>query len=67
MTEQKVWFITGAARGIGSDLAAAALKAGHQVVAAARDAAQVIAEVGEHERLLPLAMRLPTPSRSRRA
>ena len=62
MTGQKVWFITGAARGIGSDLAAAALKAGHQVVATARDAAQVIAEVGEHKRLLPLAMDVTAPA-----
>lgn len=56
MTAQKVWFITGAARGIGSDLAKAALEAGHQVVATARDAAGVSTEVGEHERLLPLSM-----------
>lgn len=56
MTTQKVWFITGAARGIGSDLAKAALKAGHQVVATAREAAAVSAEIGQHERLLPLSM-----------
>lgn len=56
MTKQKVWFITGAARGIGSDLAKAALKAGHQVVATARDVAAVSAGVGQHEQLLPLSM-----------
>jgi NAD(P)-dependent dehydrogenase (short-subunit alcohol dehydrogenase family) len=53
---QKVWFITGAGRGIGSDLVTAALAAGHFVVATARDAAAVTEEVGEHERLLPLAL-----------
>lgn len=56
MTEQNVWLITGAARGVGSDLATAALEAGHHVVATARDAAEVTAEIGEHERLLPLSM-----------
>jgi len=53
---QKVWFITGAGRGIGSDLVTAALAAGHYVVATARDAAAVTDEVGQHERLLPLAL-----------
>lgn len=62
MTVQKVWFITGAGRGIGSDLVATALEAGHSVVATARDAAAVTDEVGEHERLLPLAMDVTDPS-----
>ncbi|KUG09079.1 SDR family oxidoreductase [Solirubrum puertoriconensis] len=53
---QKVWFVTGAGRGIGSDLVTAALEAGHYVVATARDAAAVTDEVGEHERLLPLPL-----------
>jgi NAD(P)-dependent dehydrogenase (short-subunit alcohol dehydrogenase family) len=53
---QKVWFITGAGRGIGSDLASAALKAGHLVVATAQDAAAVLGEVGEHENLLALPL-----------
>jgi len=57
----KVWFITGAGRGIGSDLVTAALEAGHKVVATARDAAAVTDEVGEHERLLPLAMDVTNP------
>ena len=62
MKTQKVWFITGAARGIGSDLATAALEAGHHVVATARDADAVTAEVGEHERLLPLSMDVTDPA-----
>jgi NAD(P)-dependent dehydrogenase (short-subunit alcohol dehydrogenase family) len=61
MTTSKVWFITGAGRGIGSDLATAAMEAGHYVVATARDAATVTAETGEHERLLPLAMDVTDP------
>ncbi|MEU3188238.1 oxidoreductase [Streptomyces sp. NPDC006923] len=36
-----VWFITGASRGFGLELARQALAAGHQVVATARDAASI--------------------------
>jgi len=52
MTDTKVWFITGAGRGMGVDIAQAALAAGHRVVATARDAAKAAAAVGEHESLL---------------
>lgn len=62
MTGQKVWFITGAGRGIGSDLVTAALNAGHNVVSTARDAKAVTDEVGEHERLLALAMDVTDPA-----
>lgn len=51
-----VWFITGAARGMGVDLAKAALGAGHRVVATARDAAKVAQALGEHENLLALSL-----------
>jgi len=51
-----VWFITGAARGMGVDLAKAALDAGHRVVGTARDAAKVTAALGEHENLLALSL-----------
>jgi NAD(P)-dependent dehydrogenase (short-subunit alcohol dehydrogenase family) len=51
-----VWFITGAARGMGVDLAKAALDAGHAVVATARDAARVTAALGEHDRLLAVSL-----------
>jgi NAD(P)-dependent dehydrogenase (short-subunit alcohol dehydrogenase family) len=37
MTEENVWFITGAARGMGLEFARAALAAGHSVVASGRD------------------------------
>jgi NAD(P)-dependent dehydrogenase (short-subunit alcohol dehydrogenase family) len=33
MTEKKVWLITGAGRGLGVDIAKAALATGHAVVA----------------------------------
>ena len=41
MTEKKVWLITGAGRGLGVDIAKAALRAGHAVVATGRDDANV--------------------------
>ena len=41
MTEKKVWFITGAGRGMGIDLAKTALEAGHAVVATGRDPERV--------------------------
>jgi len=52
----KVLFITGAGRGMGVDIARAALDAGHQVVGTARDAGRVTAALGEHESLLPLSL-----------
>ena len=52
MTEKRVWLITGAGRGLGVDIAKAALAAGHDVVATGRDAAKVAAAVGHHDNLL---------------
>jgi NAD(P)-dependent dehydrogenase (short-subunit alcohol dehydrogenase family) len=56
MSDKKVWFITGAARGMGVDIVNAALTAGHSVVATARDAARVTEVFGEQENLLPVAL-----------
>jgi len=56
MTDKKVWFITGAGRGMGVDIAAAALGAGHAVVATARDATKVTEALGEHEDLLAVSL-----------
>ncbi|HEV7976999.1 SDR family NAD(P)-dependent oxidoreductase [Amycolatopsis sp.] len=52
MTDKKVWFITGAGRGMGVDIAKAALTAGHAVVAGGRDPERVRAAVGEAVDLL---------------
>jgi NAD(P)-dependent dehydrogenase (short-subunit alcohol dehydrogenase family) len=49
---QKCWFITGASRGLGVDIAKAALAAGDCVVATGRDPEQVQAALGERECLL---------------
>lgn len=62
-----VWFITGAARGMGIDLAKAALDAGHNVVGTARDAARVTQAIGEHENLLALSLDITQSSDSETA
>jgi NAD(P)-dependent dehydrogenase (short-subunit alcohol dehydrogenase family) len=56
MSDTKVYFITGAARGMGIDIARAALEEGHSVVATARDASKVTAVLGEHENLLAVSL-----------
>ena len=42
----KVWFITGAGRGMGVDIAKAALAAGHKVVATGRNTDKVAEALG---------------------
>ena len=61
MTEKKVWLITGAGRGLGVDIAKAALTAGHAVVATGRDAAKVAAALGDHENLLAIKLDVTRP------
>jgi len=56
MTDRQVWFITGAGRGLGVDIAKAALAAGHAVVATGRDPAKVAAAIGEHDNLLTVKL-----------
>ena len=58
MTEntQNVWLVTGAGRGLGVDIARAALAAGHAVVATARNADNVTKALGEHDNLLAVAL-----------
>ena len=52
MTDRKVWFVTGAGRGMGVDFAKAALAAGNAVVATGRNTDAVRTAVGEAEDLL---------------
>jgi NAD(P)-dependent dehydrogenase (short-subunit alcohol dehydrogenase family) len=52
MTDTKTWLITGAGRGMGTDIAAAALAAGHDVVATGRNPAAVAQALGDSEHLL---------------
>ena len=52
MADERVWFITGAGRGMGVDIAQAALAAGHAVVATGRNTEAVADAVGEADALL---------------
>jgi NAD(P)-dependent dehydrogenase (short-subunit alcohol dehydrogenase family) len=52
MTEKKVWFITGAGRGMGVDIARSALAAGNAVVATGRNPEKVAQALGGGEDLL---------------
>ena len=56
MTDKNIWFITGAGRGMGVDIAKAALAAGNAVVATARDPESVAKAVGEAEDLLAVKL-----------
>ncbi|MCQ4095361.1 oxidoreductase [Erwinia persicina] len=52
----KVWFITGATRGIGADIAKAALAEGDKVVATGRQKESVTRALGSSEHLLALSL-----------
>ena len=52
MADKTVWFITGAGRGMGVDIAEAALAAGHAVVASGRNTKAVADAVGEADDVL---------------
>ena len=56
MAEKKVWFVTGAGRGLGLDIAKAALAAGHSVVATGRDPGKVAAALGGSDQLLTVGL-----------
>lgn len=61
----KVWFITGASRGIGLEIARAALAAGDKVVATARTPANIMALFeGGQERLLALSLDVTAPEQA---
>jgi NAD(P)-dependent dehydrogenase (short-subunit alcohol dehydrogenase family) len=56
MSEKKLWFITGAGRGMGVEIAKAALAAGNAVVATGRNTDTVADAVGEADDLLVVAL-----------
>jgi NAD(P)-dependent dehydrogenase (short-subunit alcohol dehydrogenase family) len=56
MADKKVWFITGAGRGMGVDIATAALAGGNAVVATARDPEAVKQSVGKADDLLAVKL-----------
>jgi NAD(P)-dependent dehydrogenase (short-subunit alcohol dehydrogenase family) len=61
MTDRQVWLITGAGRGLGTDIAKAALAAGHAVVATGRDPSRVTATIGAHDDLLSVKLDVTSP------
>jgi NAD(P)-dependent dehydrogenase (short-subunit alcohol dehydrogenase family) len=62
MTEKEVWLVTGAGRGLGVDIAKAALTAGHAVVATARRIESITQALGEHDDLLAVALDVTDPA-----
>jgi len=52
MTDRNVWFVTGAGRGMGTDIVKAALAAGNAVVATGRNTDAVAKAVGKADQLL---------------
>src|SRR6266550_1185360 len=62
VANKKIWFITGAARGMGVDFAKAALAAGHTVVATGRDTDAVAKAVGKSEGLLIVKLDVTNPA-----
>ena len=62
MTDKRVWFVTGASRGMGVDIVKAALAAGHAVVATGRDTQAVAKAIGDAEDLLVLELDVTRPA-----
>jgi len=61
MTDKNIWFITGAGRGMGVELAKAALAAGNAVVATGRNTDAVRKAVGEANDLLVVKLDITSP------
>jgi len=62
VTDKKTWFITGAGRGMGVEIAKAALAAGHAVVATGRNPERVSAAIGAHDDLLAVKLDVTDPT-----
>ena len=61
MTDKNVWFVTGAGRGMGVDIAKAALAAGHAVVATGRNTNVVAKALGAADDLLIVKLDVTRP------
>jgi len=61
MSDRKVWFITGAGRGMGADFAKAVLAAGHALVATGRDPGHLAEELGLSDDLLAVKLDVTRP------
>jgi NAD(P)-dependent dehydrogenase (short-subunit alcohol dehydrogenase family) len=63
----KVWFVTGAGRGLGIDIAQKALAAGHSVVASGRNPDAVLKSIGPHKNLLTVTLDITNPAAAKTA
>ncbi|PLZ02960.1 short-chain dehydrogenase/reductase [Burkholderia sp. WAC0059] len=64
---KRVWFITGASRGIGALIAQAALADGNAVVATGRNVEPIVARLGDSPALLPLRLDVTDEAQARAA
>jgi NAD(P)-dependent dehydrogenase (short-subunit alcohol dehydrogenase family) len=64
---KKVWFITGASRGLGALITQAALADGNAVVAAGRNPAAIAERLGNSPNLLPVRLDVTDPEQARAA
>jgi NAD(P)-dependent dehydrogenase (short-subunit alcohol dehydrogenase family) len=62
LSTKKVWFITGAGRGMGIDIAKAALAAGNAVVATGRNTDTVAKAIGQAEDVLVVTLDITEPT-----
>jgi NAD(P)-dependent dehydrogenase (short-subunit alcohol dehydrogenase family) len=62
MATNKVWLITGAGRGMGVDIAKAAIAAGHKVVATGRNTDKVAQALGKSANLLVVKLDITKPA-----
>jgi len=62
MRDKKVWLITGAGRGMGADIARAALAAGHAVVATGRSTGTITSALGQDDDLLAVRLDVTDPA-----
>jgi NAD(P)-dependent dehydrogenase (short-subunit alcohol dehydrogenase family) len=62
MSDRNVWFVTGAGRGMGVDIAKAALAAGHAVVATGRNTEKVSSAIGAHDDLIVVVLDVTDPA-----
>jgi NAD(P)-dependent dehydrogenase (short-subunit alcohol dehydrogenase family) len=63
----KIWFITGASRGMGAEFAKAALESGDAVIATSRRAESVSKALEASDRLLPFTLDVTHPADAERA
>lgn len=67
MSEKKTWFVTGAGRGLGTEIAREALAAGHSVVATGRNTDAVTEAIGEQDSLLVVRLDVTSADESEAA